>query len=604
MRYEIKKYWRSFVLAVLAILFFIGTSSFNYWTQDDDFVKWLSPDEAANYTFSKFYAQESEMAIFEKYNLYAGDIMHPRSMRSDNGFIKPVSFLGIILIYGKIASLTSYKILPFLTPFFGALGIIFYYLLVKKIFGKRNALMSACLLTCFPVYIYYSARSMFHNVLFVVLLTIGLYYSVMMAGKKNKEDKGAKLPIGSLAPYLYSALAGGFVGLAIITRTSELLWIAPVLIILWVFNIKKINITKLLVSLCFCAFAFTPVFYWNQVLYGNYWHGGYPEMNQSIAEITQAGSDLIKPFWGERVRQYSDLFANLKNNIFYFGFHPKHSIIVFYNYFVKMFYWLFWPAAFGFVLFLSKYRKWKRRHLCYLAFCIVPSAVLLFYYGSWCFHDNPDPSQFTIGNSYTRYWLLIYMCALPFAGFFITKLSAFIFSWIQPDVKNNDLNKIDNINNPEDEKKIFKYKLNKKFLVNSFVAVIIILMSFISIRFVLFGSEEGLIFTAQRQKESKKELEKIIKLTENNSVIITRYHDKLLFPERKVIIGLFDDKNMVAKYAVLAKYIPVYYYNFTFPQADFDYLNNRRLTEAGLRIEKVEQVAGEFTLYRIDLRNP
>ena len=263
-----------------------------------------------------------------------------------------------------------------------------------------------------------------------------------------------------------------------------------------------------------------------------------------------------------------------------------------------MFYWIFWPAVLGFVLFLQKWRKWKRKHLAYLSSYLIISLILLFYYGSWGFHDNPDPSRFTIGNSYTRYWLPIYMGALPFVSLLIARLSKFIFSWVHPAVKTKDFY---NINNKEDKKKILKYKFNKKFLISGFMAAVVILISFISIRFVLFGSEEGLIFTAQRQREAKKELEKIIELTENNSVIITRYHDKLLFPERKVIVGLFNNKEMVEKYSILVKYIPVYYYNFTFPQADLNYLNNKRLAESGLRIEKVEQVTDSFTLYKLNL---
>ena len=127
---RLKKYWRWPVLTLAALIFFLGTASFNYYAQPAGFVKWLSPDESSNYNFSKLYAQEGWLSFFEKYNLLSADIMRPRSYRSDQGNIKPVSFLGLILIYGKIAGLTSYKILPYLTPFFAAIGIIFYFLLI------------------------------------------------------------------------------------------------------------------------------------------------------------------------------------------------------------------------------------------------------------------------------------------------------------------------------------------------------------------------------------------------------------------------------------------------------------------------------------------
>jgi len=237
---NIYKQWRLMVVLLLAGCFFIGTGSYNYFAQQDNFVKFGSPDENANYVFAKLYGQTGGMEIFEKYNLYADDVMLPRSMRSDDGVIKPVSFLGIILIYGKIIGLTSYKILPFLTPLFGAIGILFFYLLIKRTFGRRNAFISAFLLACFPVYIYYSARSMFHNVLFMVLLLMGLYYIISAvktynAKERQRTPKNAKV---DWRGWLCAALGGLFFGLAIITRTSELIWIMPMMIILWLFNIR------------------------------------------------------------------------------------------------------------------------------------------------------------------------------------------------------------------------------------------------------------------------------------------------------------------------------------------------------------------------------
>ncbi|MCK5320938.1 hypothetical protein KAJ61_06150, partial [Candidatus Parcubacteria bacterium] len=146
---------------------------------------------------------------------------------------------------------------------------------------------------------------------------------------------------------------------------------------------------------------------------------------------------------------------------------------------------------------------------------------------------------------------------------------------------------------------LFSYKINKKFYYISLRIIFLIIFFYGSLSFVLYGSEEGLIFLAQRQKESRAEYNQVLKLTENNSAIITFYHDKLFFPERKVIVGLFDDKRMVAKYANLVELLPVYYYNFTLPQKDIDYLNNKRLAEAGLGIEKVRQITSDFTLYRL-----
>jgi len=559
----LKKYWRWFILLAVVAVFFVGTASFNYYAQSPDFIKWLSPDESANYNFAKLYAQEGRLTFFEKYNLLSNDIIQPRSYRSDQGTIKPVSFLGLILIYGKIASLTTYKVLPFLTPLFAAIGLIFYFLLVKEIFGKRNALLSFLLAACLPPLIYYSARSLFHNVLFTVLLIVSLYFAVIML-KDKKPAAEAKFKI-RFFPDIYAALSGIFLGLAVMVRSAELIWLVPAWLALWLFNVKKVGLIKLLIFLAALLFTLTPVFYWNQILYHSYWRGGYDEMNQSILNIAGASQTLIQSGWA-KLDVIKGSFNKIKDNIFHFGFAPRQSLKMLYHYFAIMFYWLFWPAALGTIWFLTRIKKWQKRHFAYFTFYAIMAVILLFYYGSWDFHDNPDPRSFTIGNSYTRYWLPIYLGAIPLASFFLIRLS-----------------------------NLFR----KKFLVYGFRFLIITAIFFISLQFVLAGSAEGLIKSAKQQIAVRADYDRLLALTEARAAIITQYHDKLLFPERKVIVGLFNNDEMVKQYAVLVNYLPVYYYNFTLPEKDYNYLNETRLAQFNLKIDIVEKITKDFTLYRI-----
>ncbi|MCK5320311.1 glycosyltransferase family 39 protein, partial [Candidatus Parcubacteria bacterium] len=566
-------------------------------------------------------------------------IMHPRSFRSDYGSLKPVSFLGIILVYGKIASIFGYKVIPYLTPFFASLGIIYFYLLIKRIFNKSNAWFSASMLAVFPPFIYFAARSMFHNVLFVVFLIISLYYSLLFTrGRlkylknksknkiklakrikfffKNNKPRGKVSLVGGIKPqtaikyhtsdfvrsfslrgkknknyyldFLFAGLAGAFMGLTIIVRSSELLWLLPMLVFLWIFNIKKIGFSRLIVYFAFLLIAILPALHFNKALYGSYYLGGYSEMNQSIMAIAKASSDLAGSTVNGDFSLYGELLNKVKNFVFYFGLHPRQSANMAVIYFAQMFSWLFWAALIGAIIFLINFRKYKKRHWLFVFSLLIISGILIIYYGSWEFYDNPDKSRRTIGNSYTRYWLPIYLGAMPFASLFVMRFTRAIISLCNKfyQEKRKNLN-------------LFSYKINKKFYYISLRIIFLIIFFYGSLSFVLHGSEEGLIFLAQRQKESRTEYNQVLKLTENNSAIITFYHDKLFFPERKVIVGLFDDKRMVAKYANLVELLPVYYYNFTLPQKDIDYLNSKRLAEAGLGIEKVRQITSDFTLYRL-----
>lgn len=606
---RLKKYfiqnWQFSIVIFLAIIFFFATSSFNYLIHDDDFVKWGSPDETANYFFTKLYSETDNPIAYEEYNLYADDIIRPRSFRSDFGSLKPVSFLGIILIYGKIAALTSNKIIPFLTPIFGAIGIIFYYLFIKKLFSKNIAFASVIILSSFPVYIYYSVRSMFHNVLFIVLLIIGLYFALEMAGKKY------------LQPYQSSfmaSLAGFFIGLAIITRVSELIWIAPMILFLLIFNFKKIGITKILFFSTFMFLALLPAFYWNQILYNSPWQGGYPEMNQTILNIIDSGSTFVKSTINEKNIATGEL-EKIESNIFYFGLHSYQSFIYFINYFLIMFPLIAAPSMLGLFLIIQDWKKLKKSNRSFIIVYIFISLILILYYGSWQFNDNPDVSQTTIGNSYTRYWLPIYLCAIPLAGLFIERFTKEIFTkqqtmtsigkhlTLKSDQFIATLNSIDKNKVKIKFKKFIspylKLSVNKNYYIIGAQILFIGLIISNSIQFVLIGSDEGLIQTYDKYKNLRKEYDKILNLTEKNSIIITTYHDKLFFPQRKVIIGLFDDKKMITQYSNITQIAPLYYYNFTLPQKSVDYLNNSRLAEFSLQINKITEI-NDFSLYKLE----
>lgn len=593
------KYWREITLFFVALLFFFSSGAFNFSTQDYaqspeeiDFVKWLSPDETSNYIFSKLYAQTGEMVIYEKYNLLTKDIMRPRSFRSDFGDLKPVSFLGIILIYGKIASVFGYKVIPFLTPLFAALGILFFYFLIKRLFNRNIGFISAILLAVFPVYGYYSARSMFHNVLITVMLIVGAYFGLRMLDEKKESMKNDWFGM------LFASLSGFFIGLGIITRASELLWIAPCLLLIWLFNVRKIGFIKFALFLSFLFLALLPNLYYNQILYNSPVAGGYNEMNESIRNIKEAGKGIVQNAIesGESEKHRAQI-ETIRDSVFHFGIHPNQSLRMFYQYFVKMFPYIFWPASLGFLLFFAvNILSTKKRHWIYLLSFMLVSFVLVLYYGSWQFNDNPDPNAYTIGNSYTRYWLPIYLASFPMAAYAILYISKFFvrfknFFVFEEESENTERKSFREI--------FFSWNLRDSFVRRSIEFSFFGVIMFFSLHYVLAGSEEGLFFTVNNQKDVRAEWHRIIELTPHNSTLITRYHDKLFFPERKVIMGEFNDKNMVALYADLATHLPLYYYNFTLPDASIKWLNGSRLGEVGLNIEKVERITKDFTLYRL-----
>jgi hypothetical protein len=392
-----------------------------------------------------------------------------------------------------------------------------------------------------------------------------------------------------------STLSGLLIGGALITRTSEAIWILPALFILWIFNFKKIGFIKLILFLAFAALPFVPVIAWNEILYGGFINGGYVEVNRSITTVATAGADLGKTVVSGQINYISTPLGKIRDAIFYFGLNYGTAEQNFKNYFLKMFPLLFWPAFLGFILFASRVWKWKKKYWAYLFAYFAASAILILYYGSWVFNDNPNVNEITIGNSYTRYWLPVYLGAMPFAAFFISRLSWAIFA---RENENNEvavnisLNKFKNFFRPQWP--------SRTFCIGAAQAVFIILIFFFSANFLISGSKEGLVYVDSNNQTLKSEYDQVLKLTEPSAVIITRYHDKLFFPERKVIVNTLTDSAMLLRYQRLAKFIPVYYYNFTFPQKDFDYLNSGKLQQAGLVLKKIKPTDTVFTLYKLE----
>ncbi len=572
------------IVGLLALAFFVASSAFNYHTQTPDYVKFLSPDETANYFFARQYATQGELAIFEPANLLAEEVVHPRSIRSDHGWLKPVSFLGIILIYGQIATWLGVGVIPYLTPFFAAAGLLFFYGFVRRLFGRQSALLSVFLLASFPVYFFYTARSMFHNILFTVFLLAAAYFLVLAVPGSSAAKKGFwswRFSAKEILTWLWSLLAGLALGGAAGARSSELLWLAPVLFISWLFFARRLGLTRLALMAGGILLALLPVFYWNQVLYSSPFYGGYGEMNKSITELSQAGGQLLQSTVRGSFSQYQAVADTVLKNIFYFGYQPYQSLRMFFYYVVKMFPLLCAFTFLGSLIFIVHLlRRPKRGAYLYLLTWLILSLILVFYYGSWQFNDNPDPRRFTIGNSYTRYWLPMYIMALPLASLFIVTVARALASLLP--LKNDDPGRI----------------RARRWLVGGISFLVGGTWVFSSLMFTIFGSEEGLMTLYYNHFSDRENAQVILAATESEAVIVTQYHDKQLFPERRVVNALLTNDTVNASLGLILQHYPVYYYNFSFPDKDLTYLNERRLPAFGFTLELQER-RGRFGLYQL-----
>jgi len=178
--------------------------------------------------------------------------------------------------------------------------------------------------------------------------------------------------------------------------------------------------------------------------------------------------------------------------------------------------------------------------------------------------------------------------ALPIISFFILRFTGALFISEKEDF-------LIKINKP---KRFFSFNfLTKNFLLNIFRAIFIIFIFYFSAT-LIFGAQGGLASSFSNRQTSLNEYQDILNLTPENSVIITRYQDKLIFPERKVIVGAFDDPILNNLYARLLKEVPLYYYNFSFNNKDLEYIN-KKLLSFGFKLELVKKSSSGFALYKL-----
>jgi hypothetical protein len=129
------------------------------------------------------------------------------------------------------------------------------------------------------------------------------------------------------------------------------------------------------------------------------------------------------------------------------------------------------------------------------------TAWLLVYYGSWQFTDTVGVSGPTVGASYVRYWLPVYMLWLPFAAAALRRLATAV--------------------SPR--------------AAAAWQAGVCLLVAFFSFGQVFFEPTEGLAAVSARLTAYRATARLVAARTSPAAVIVGDRSDKLFFPERRVI---------------------------------------------------------------------
>lgn len=481
-----------------------------------------SPDENANYIFTQLFTEKNSYVIPEPLNEKYGNVLYPRSMRvEESGGLMPGSFFGMMAIYGILAKFFGEWIIVLLTPIISFFGALYFFKFLKEIFLKKLAFASALLLFIFPGWWYYNSRSMFHNALFVNLLIFFLYSFLKFLRSQNTYRLIASMI---------------FLGLSMAVRFSEIVWILPGFCIALFLARKRVSWKAIMIIIVFFSLSFFGIAYYNNKIFGNAFTAGYSMGSQS----------------------------SIFSMIFPFGFHPKRAFVNFYNYFINIFWWYGTPIILGLLGVFRKYKRLTDEQKYYtVIFCLL-SLFLIFYYGSWSISDNLDPEKVTIGTSYIRYWLPIYVFSIPFAAYFFQKILSY-----------------------------FKQKGHKFILASIFTAT----LAYFSYYLVWIKTEESLVSVQERIKEYYIKRDAVSEIIPEDAIIMTERSDKIFFPKFNVITEPRKDAVLIQVKNMLADNLPVFYYTFLSDKDVYEY--EKHMNIFGLGLDNKIKIFGNEYLYQV-----
>lgn len=535
-----------FVRGIVLALFFFSVVFFAFSSSEMIF---NSPDEHANAMFAWSFAELRELAIPSIFSQDWGVLVHPRSTVVVDQTIVPVSFVGLSVICGLFASVFGDSAILLITPILAVLAIMAWRQSIFYLFGQeRLADLAAFFLMIHPAFWYYTGRTMMHNIGFVALLIIGFYFIVCRPFDVHWHKKW----------FVDEILAGVMVGLALAFRSSEVVWIMAIIGGLVIWKWQTVGWRRLIVFGVGFMIALIPFLALNNALYGAPWLTGYM-MDSSIPLLTKEGVGEVAEAQGVATATDQAL-PGILGILFPFGIHEMNILRNVWHYGFVLYPWMSTLSILG-ILFVFKKKEWRS----WLVMTLGLSLWMALVYGSWMFSDNPDASVVTLGNSYVRYWLPLFVFGSLFAAVGIDRITG----WLEK---------------------------QKMPFASAFLWVIVFVVSLLSIRLVAWGPD-GFVQTHHNLEAFIQKKQIVLDYTSEDSIIVVDMADKYLFPDRQVVTPLRDE-TVYAYIPEMMNATDVYYFGITLPEGDIDYLENSVFEGKNIELQEVA-MAGDETLYRL-----
>lgn len=452
-----------------------------------------SPDETANYYFAKQFQEKENFLLPSPSGENLPTWVYPRSMLRQGAYLIPVSFLGFPFLLGTVAKIVSMAGLPYFLIVLNALAVLFWYNILKHVFGRQVALLSGFLLLLLPGFVYYSLRPFSPNIVFVDFLIIGSYFLLKSLSLSQFNFSGLsgniqrQIPLGAkTAPRrgFFSFSFGLFIGLALLVRPMEAPWVLPaflfiVLVLLLTHSLKTIYLLPALIGFCF---PLAPALYLQKLVYGSILASGYRSTLLSGQSTTGSWLKLLLPF----------------------GFHPRASWHIAVVYLLDMFWWLALLVLLGVASVGAKFSGTaaviRRKIFFWISLAAFVSVWLLVFYGPWQISDRLD-GQAGIGVSYVRYFLPVYILLTPLAALGLLRTL-----------------------------RCFSIRV-KKFL----CLIIVIVLCVLSLRIIWWQGDESVISLFKTMSANQEIRANLLQIAPPYALILSERSDKIFFPYREVM---------------------------------------------------------------------
>ncbi len=155
---------------------------------------------------------------------------------------------------------------------------------------------------------------------------------------------------------------------------------------------------------------------------------------------------------------------------------------------------------------------------------IIVTVHLVMVYGNWTIVDAPESDAITIGTSYMRYWLPIFVMTIPLVAYGMITIQQLLI------------------------------RKRMERLIPWFTMSVILA----SVGFVLLSPREGLLAMESTLTTGRDVVSSVVSITPDNAVILVRSYDKWIFGLRRVIVWDKEPEKVLAVLPFLGKNNRIY----------------------------------------------